>query len=165
VHPRSSAASFTPRSAALIPQAGGNHQNPEACVLAAVIGASPPRHSSRSSWRRRGSTRDGARPLPRPAYAESATFRPIGRKYQTLIGVCSKLCVDNRSFDSQLCANRGLACSQLCATSASRSVDDRGRCSRVCVNRFMRHEVANSAQCDSQLSRKQVSSGGLHARH
>jgi hypothetical protein len=45
---------------------------------------------------------------PSSGYAESATFRPIGRKYQTLIGVCSKLCVDNWGFDSRLCANRGL---------------------------------------------------------
>ena len=99
-----------------------------------------------------------------PVTAESATFCPIGKKYQTLIGVCSKLCVDNRGFDSQLCAKRDLACSQLCVTSASCSVNDRGQCSQVCVNSSMRHEVANSAQCDSPLSPKQVSSGGLHSR-
>src|SRR4051812_18152757 len=80
----------------------------------------------------------------RACYAELATFRPIGRKYQTLIGVCSKLCVDNRGFGSQLCANCGLACSQLCVSTAPRSVDDRGHCSRLCVDNFARREVVDS---------------------
>ena len=79
-------------------------------------------------------------------YAESATFRPIGRKYQTLIGLCSKLCVDNPGLGSKLCVNRGWGCSQLCVTAASRSVDNRGHYSRFCVDNFVRHEVADSAQ-------------------
>lgn len=62
--------------------------------------------------------------------------RPIGKIYQTLIGVRSRLCVDNRGPRSQLCANRPDRCSRLCVTGAFRSVVISTRCSRFCVDNF-----------------------------
>jgi hypothetical protein len=88
---------------------------------------------------------------------------PIGKKYQSLIGVCSRLCVDKPVCGSQLCVNRPSACSRLCATRTFRSVDIFGRCSRFGVDIFSSHE-ANSAHPNRDMSDKHPIGGVCYAR-
>jgi hypothetical protein len=88
---------------------------------------------------------------------------PIGKKYQSLIGVCSRLCVDNPIYGSQLCVNQPSACSRLCATGIFRSVDIFGRCSRFGVDNFSRRE-ANSAHPNRDVSDKHPEGGVCYAR-
>ena len=97
-------------------------------------------------------TGDLTYPRSTRSYAESATSAPYRKsKYLLYIGLCSRFSVDNPHPRSRFCVNTDRACSQFCARSARRS-----------VNNFAAHSlsrggctvggVADSARCKSLLT-------------
>jgi hypothetical protein len=64
--------------------------------------------------------------------------RPIGSKYLLYIGLCSRLCVDNRGSRSKVCVIWPFRCSRLCAAGCSRSGDRFNGCSLLCVENTAR---------------------------